>query len=78
MPELPEVETTKRGITPHIIDRKVAAVLVRQAKLRWPISPELGQAMTGQKIESVDRRAKYLFLGYSNSLKHRPGKNHHL
>jgi formamidopyrimidine-DNA glycosylase len=63
MPELPEVETTKRGITPHVIDRKVVAVRVRQAKLRWPISPELGQAMTGQRIESVDRRAKYLFLG---------------
>ncbi|MBV1876446.1 MAG: bifunctional DNA-formamidopyrimidine glycosylase/DNA-(apurinic or apyrimidinic site) lyase [Pseudomonadales bacterium] len=62
MPELPEVETTMRGIASHVIGRTVVAVLVRQAKLRWPVSPELGQLFTGQEICSVSRRAKYLFL----------------
>ncbi|MFT5211389.1 MAG: formamidopyrimidine-DNA glycosylase [Flavobacterium sp.] len=62
MPELPEVETTRRGIEPHLRNMKVKSVLVRQAQLRWPVSPELGQVLTGQKIQSVDRRGKYLFL----------------
>ena len=63
MPELPEVETTRRGIEPHILGRKVAQVVVRQPMLRWLVSPELGQCLTGQKINSVSRRAKYLLLG---------------
>ncbi|MBL4679858.1 MAG: bifunctional DNA-formamidopyrimidine glycosylase/DNA-(apurinic or apyrimidinic site) lyase [Pseudomonadales bacterium] len=62
MPELPEVETTRRGIMPHLVNSRVKNVLVRQAMLRWPVSPELGQVLTGQKIVSVDRRGKYLFL----------------
>lgn len=63
MPELPEVETTRRGISPHILGRKVTRVLVRQPQLRWPVSPELSQVLTGQTIESIDRRGKYLLLG---------------
>jgi len=62
MPELPEVETTRRGIEPHMKNRIVKCVLVRQGQLRWPVSPELGQALTGQKVQGVDRRGKYLFL----------------
>lgn len=62
MPELPEVETTRRGIMPHLVNRSVKNVLVRQPMLRWPVSPELGQVLTGQKVLSVDRRGKYLFL----------------
>lgn len=62
MPELPEVETTKRGIEPHVVGRKVSSVLVRQSSLRWPVSPELGQSLTGQVITGVNRRGKYLFL----------------
>ncbi|MFT7688750.1 MAG: formamidopyrimidine-DNA glycosylase [Candidatus Azotimanducaceae bacterium] len=62
MPELPEVETTRRGIEPHLKNRTVKSVLVRQEQLRWPVSPELGQALTGQKVQGVDRRGKYLFL----------------
>jgi len=62
MPELPEVETTRRGIEPHLLGRRVTRVLVRQPALRWPVSVELGQALTGQRIDAVDRRAKYLFL----------------
>jgi formamidopyrimidine-DNA glycosylase len=66
MPELPEVETTRRGIEPHIVGRRVELVLVRQPKLRWPISPELSQVLTGQTIVSVSRRGKYLLLGSDN------------
>jgi len=61
MPELPEVETTRRGILPYIDQQTVAEIIVRQAKLRWPIPPEIHQ-MEGQKLESVTRRGKYLLL----------------
>ncbi len=62
MPELPEVETTCRGIEPHITGQRVNTVIVRQAKLRWPISPRLKQALPGQQVLSVTRRGKYLLL----------------
>ncbi len=62
MPELPEVETTRCGIEPHVVNLPVKSVLVRQPKLRWPISAELGQALTGQVITGVTRRGKYLLL----------------
>ena len=62
VPELPEVETTCRGIEPHILGKKVTQVIIRQPMLRWPVSPELGQCFTGQKIKAVNRRSKYLFL----------------
>lgn len=61
MPELPEVETTRRGILPYIDQQIVATVIVRQAKLRWPIPPEI-QEMEGNKIKSVTRRGKYILL----------------
>lgn len=61
MPELPEVETTRRGIIPYIDQQIVSEVIVRQPKLRWPIPDEI-QQMVGQKIESVKRRGKYLLL----------------
>ena len=61
MPELPEVETTRRGILPYVDQQTVAEIIVRQAKLRWPIPPEIHQ-MEGQKVESVIRRGKYLLL----------------
>ncbi len=61
MPELPEVETTRRGIIPYIDQKIVSEVVVRQPKLRWPIPDEI-QDMVGQKIESVKRRGKYLLL----------------
>jgi len=62
MPELPEVETTRRGIAPHIVGERVANVLIRQSKLRWEISPNLGQMLSGQTITGVERRAKYLLI----------------
>ena len=62
MPELPEVETTRNGISPHIHNKVVEQVVVRQANLRWPVSPNLVSALPGEKILSVDRRGKYLLL----------------
>ena len=62
MPELPEVETTCRGIAPHIEGQTVKHVIVRQPKLRWPVPETLSQSLTGLSIQSVSRRAKYLLL----------------
>lgn len=61
MPELPEVETTCRGIAPHTEGRVVTKVVVRQAKLRWPV-PESLQDLVGQTVKQVSRRAKYVLL----------------
>ena len=62
MPELPEVETTRRGIAPHVEGRQVSQVIVRQEKLRWPVSPEITTQLPGLSIKQVKRRAKYLLL----------------
>ena len=62
MPELPEVETTRRGIAPHLIGRRITAVTLRRPDLRWPIPPEIREILPGQRIEDVERRAKYLLL----------------
>ena len=62
MPELPEVETTLRGIEPYISGKAVKAVIVRQPSLRWPVSPDLSEKLTGKRINSIARRAKYLLF----------------
>ena len=62
MPELPEVETTRRGITPHIKGIVVDAVVVREPRLRWAVTPALKRALPGNVIDAVERRAKYLLL----------------
>ena len=62
MPELPEVETTRRGIEPHLLRRRIARAVLRRPDLRWPIPPEITQELPGQRIEAVERRAKYLIL----------------
>lgn len=62
MPELPEVETTCRGIAPHIEGQIIKQVIVRQPKLRWPVPETLSQDLTGLCIQSVSRRAKYLLF----------------
>ena len=62
MPELPEVETTCRGIAPHIVGRSVREVIVREPRLRWPVPRKLNQLMSGAQFLSVSRRAKYLLL----------------
>ena len=62
MPELPEVETARRGITPYLQGKRVSAVTVRDKRLRWPIPPALLKELPGQRIEAVERRGKYLLL----------------
>ncbi len=62
MPELPEVETTRRGIEPHVLGKTIVAFQLYQPRLRWPIPPTLPGALAGQRIEAVGRRAKYLLI----------------
>jgi formamidopyrimidine-DNA glycosylase len=62
MPELPEVETTLRGIAPFLLHRRIEAIVVREPRLRWPVPAEVGQA-AGQRVEQLERRAKYLLIG---------------
>lgn len=62
MPELPEVETTRRGIEPHVVGRRVVSVIVRQASLRWPVEAALPKVAAGQAVLRARRRAKYLLL----------------
>jgi formamidopyrimidine-DNA glycosylase len=62
MPELPEVETTRRGITPHIQDHVITHVIVRDRRLRWPIPRNLNDKLQDQRILRVNRRGKYLLL----------------
>lgn len=62
MPELPEVETTRRGIEAHLLGQRVSRVLVRERRLRWPIPEDLDARLSGQRILRVGRRAKYLLI----------------
>lgn len=94
MPELPEVETTRRGVAPHVEGRRVTEVAVREPRLRWPVPAQLPGLLTGQRIERVRRRAKYLLfetgagtlivhLGMSGSLRvvaagEPPGRHAHI
>lgn len=94
MPELPEVETTRRGIAPHVEGETVERVIIRAASLRRPVPAELVSGLTGRVIRAVERRGKYLLLrctkgtailhlGMSGSLRivsaaTPPGKHDHL
>lgn len=62
MPELPEVETTCRGITPYVKKQQVQNVVIRQASLRWPVPRNLKQKLKDQTIKDIQRRAKYLLF----------------
>jgi formamidopyrimidine-DNA glycosylase len=62
MPELPEVETTRRGIEPRVAGKIIARVVVRQPRLRWRVPPTLAAELPGHRIETVARRGKYLLL----------------
>ncbi len=63
MPELPEVESTRRSIAPYLAGKKIVKILIRNYQLRWPVSTELLKELPGRQILRVDRRAKYLLLG---------------
>lgn len=64
MPELPEVEITRLGITPHLQNRMVTGVVVRHPQLRWPVPERLAALLTGSIVQTVDRRGKYLLLRF--------------
>lgn len=66
MPELPEVETTRRGIQPHIVGKRVKTLTVRNRSLRWPIPVELEQQVANKTLKHIHRRGKYLLLEFSS------------
>lgn len=94
MPELPEVETTRRGVSPYCVGQVVSELVVREPRMRWPVPEGLPQLVVGHRIEAVERRAKYLLfrmapgsllvhLGMSGSLRvvdpaQLPGKHDHI
>src|SRR5216110_1283143 len=61
MPELPEVEVTRRGLAPHLAGRTIRGAAVREARLRWPI-PKAVMRLAGRTVRSVKRRGKYLLV----------------
>jgi len=62
MPELPEVETTRRGLLPHVVGRRIRGVVVRNAALRWPVPPDLARILRGEEVVDLRRRGKYLLF----------------
>ena len=62
MPELPEVETTRRGLIPLVVGETIEHVSVRERRLRWPIKPHLAEKLRNQSVTGVSRRGKYLLL----------------
>jgi formamidopyrimidine-DNA glycosylase len=62
MPELPEVETTRRGIEPAVCGERITALHIHDGRLRWPVDPKLPRILRGQCIHAVRRRGKYLLL----------------
>jgi len=94
MPELPEVETTRRGIEPYLLGHHLRQLVVRESRLRWPVPTDLATHLADQPVLAVERRAKYLLiklpkgyliihLGMSGSLRlveagQAPAKHDHL
>ena len=62
MPELPEVETTRRGVAPHVVGRRINRLVVYDGRLRWPVPKSLGAKLKDRTIDAVDRRSKYLLF----------------
>lgn len=68
MPELPEVETTCAGIRPHLLHATVSKVIVRETRLRWPVDNQLHKKISGQNLNAVTRRAKYILLHFDKGI----------
>ena len=66
MPELPEVETSRRGVMPHVVDQVICTVTIRQPRLRWPIPSCLPVLLQGEVVRSISRRGKYLLFGFDH------------
>ncbi|WP_322630105.1 bifunctional DNA-formamidopyrimidine glycosylase/DNA-(apurinic or apyrimidinic site) lyase [Halothiobacillus sp.] len=67
MPELPEVETTRRGIEPHCLGRRIIHAVVHDPRLRWPVRSDLPEWLHDRHIIRVDRRSKYLLIEFENN-----------
>lgn len=66
MPELPEVETTLRGIEPHIAEQSISKINIYNPNLRWPVNEELPVILKNQTLKTLTRRGKYLILSFNN------------
>jgi formamidopyrimidine-DNA glycosylase len=66
MPELPEVEVTRRGVAPHLEGRVVTGVELRHSGLRWPFPAGLAELLSGQRVRMTGRRGKYLLIGFDH------------
>lgn len=64
MPELPEVETTRRGLAPQLTGRRLTAMTVRDHRLRWPVDPDLAKRLKGSTLLAIARRGKYLLFDF--------------
>jgi len=62
MPELPEVETTRRSVAPSVIGRRIARLLVYDPRLRWPVPADLPKRVEGRTVDDLSRRSKYLLF----------------
>jgi len=62
MPELPEVETTRRGLRPFVVGQTIRSIAVREPRLRWPIEPSLDRRLRDQTVRDLSRRGKYLLI----------------
>jgi formamidopyrimidine-DNA glycosylase len=68
MPELPEVEVTRRSMTALLEGRKVQALRVYQPRLRWPVPRALGATLAGRRLRRIDRRGKYLLWRFEHGV----------
>jgi len=68
MPELPEVETVCRGLAAQLLGKRLARVELRRPDLRFPIPPELPARLTGRRVESIRRRAKYIIMEFDENV----------
>jgi len=66
MPELPEVETSRRGIEPYLRGERIDEIIIRDKRLRWPVRADVARQLAGQSVVSVTRRAKYLLINTGN------------
>lgn len=66
MPELPEVETTLRGVAPHVVGRRIERLVVYDGRLRWPVPRTLPKLVKGRRIDGLERRSKYLLFRLGN------------
>jgi formamidopyrimidine-DNA glycosylase len=62
MPELPEVETTRRGLVPHVVGKRIARLIVYDPRLRWPVPAGVAAKLEGRAISAIERRSKYLLF----------------